>query len=270
MPFVDPDWLGLWRELVDDSLRHADACAHAKAHPHRLAKARPDPLVDFVCRMLGPEQTAIDVGAATGRWTIPLASVARRVTAVDPSPEMVEQLRHNVAQAGLQNVTIVQSAWEQAQLEAHDAVVSSHSMYGASDFAALVRSLQRAARKYCFLAIRLTSFDGVMGELCRKVRGHSHDSANAVIGYNALLSMGIYPNVLVEPVVRHWQDESHEAALLRARRHLLLTDADTRWDGWIAETLDQRLVLADGVYHWPDWMRSALIWWKVENAPEPD
>jgi len=264
MTFADPDWLGLWRELVERATRYDADAERSRHRAHRLEKDKPDPLVETVCRMLGPEQTVVEIGPATGRWTLPLARVVRRVTAIDSSPVMIQRLRHNVAEAGLDNVDIRKGAWEETDLEPHDAVLGSHSMYAASDLAAFVLSMQRASRRYCFLSLRVTSPAGVMAELSRQVHGHSHDSANFVIGYNALLSLGIFPNVLIEPAVKRWADDSLDAALRRAKRHLHLSEADTRWDAAIHETLARRLFAQDGGLRWPDWMRSALMWWEVE------
>lgn len=51
--------------------------------------------------------TVLDVGAGSGRLTLPCAARARRVIALDPSPGMRRLLADKVARRGLGNVTVV-------------------------------------------------------------------------------------------------------------------------------------------------------------------
>ena len=85
-------------------------------------------------------------------------------------------------------------------------------------------------------------------------------SVNFIVGYNALLQAGIMAHVIMEEKKRFWHNETLEKALSRVKRHLhLKTD---NYNGMIMETLKKHLVLRKGEYWWPDWMRSALIWWR--------
>ena len=264
---ANTDWLGLWRELVEASIAFGDPGSSGR-HGQRTRSRKPgskrsDPLVELVASFLTSECTVIDIGAATGRWTIPLARVAKAVTAVEPGSESVAVLRDRADQAGLGNIQIVAANWEECDLSAHDVVINSHAMYGTADLAGLVESMQLRARQTCCLAMRVVSQDGIMGELSQHIHGLLHDSANFQIGYNALLQMGIYANVRIEPVVRHWQDTSLAEAHARAKRHLRLQPDDPAHDDLIHDCLSRRLRLQEGSHVWPDWMRSGLMWWQV-------
>ena len=120
--------------------------------------------------------------------------------------------------------------------------------------------MEQYARKGCYLAVRLPSADGIIGELSLSIYGHCHDSPNAIIAYNALYVMGIYANVLVESDISQWTNGTFEQAFARAKRHLHL-GSSTAHDKLIHETLTQRLSLLNNLYVWPDGMRSALLWW---------
>jgi FkbM family methyltransferase len=63
-------------------------------------------------RLLGPESVFVDVGANQGEFTVAAAKrVPRgRVVAVEPAPELREDLAGNVERNGFRNVTIVPSA----------------------------------------------------------------------------------------------------------------------------------------------------------------
>ena len=88
-----PDWLLLWRELVEAQAR-GRAKAKVDAHPdvwrakarefHEAVQRRwslPDSSRDFIAADLEqhPGDTVLDIGAGTGAWAVFLAQRARRV-----------------------------------------------------------------------------------------------------------------------------------------------------------------------------------------------
>ncbi|MBN1191946.1 MAG: methyltransferase domain-containing protein [Dehalococcoidales bacterium] len=258
---MQTDYLQLWRELVDSSSRSLSGELMKRYKNHALQKTdRPDPLLDFVVSSLDPSCSVLDIGAGSGRWTIPLARKARSVTAVEPADDMIELLRDNIRSAGLENVRIVKSTWEEAGVAVHDVAVCAHAMYSSADLATFVRKMEKYSRRTCYLSIRLPPVDGIIGELSSAIYGRCHDSVNAVIAFNALYSMGIYCNVMVEDNIFPWANNSREEAFLRAKRHLLL-GSDDRYDGIIRDVLGRRLKLSGDRYIWPDGMRSVLLWW---------
>jgi SAM-dependent methyltransferase len=268
----EPNWIALWEELAAAFWRQvggersaaADRWSERARHFDASVKRRrdePDPLREFVLAQLTPDSTLLDIGAGTGSWTLPVARVARRVTAAEPSPSMLGVLRENVAADGLNNVGFVQGRWEEIEVEPHDFALCSHAMYTSPDLIGFVRKMERSARRRCYLVMRVPAHDGVLAELSRAIRGHPHDSPNFVVAHNALLAAGIYPNVLMEPRLRAWTNATLEEAFARAKRHLRL--ADDTYDALIRETLTRRLVRQGDGYRWPDGMRSALVWWET-------
>lgn len=261
---METDWFALWEELAI-AFRHTGSAGgeemvkRFRVREERKAE-RPDSLLDFVLARTGADATVLDIGAGTGRWTVPLARVARRVTALEPTPGMEEMLRAKVAAADLDNVDVVSSSWEDADVAPHDVVVSAHSIYLSPDLAGFVRKMERHARTACYLEIRIPPADGVVGELTRAVHGRFHDSPNAVIAFNALHSIGIYVNVLAEDALRPWTNDTFEEAFARAKRHLKL-ESSSAYDALIRKTLARRLTQTEGGYRWPDGLRSALLWW---------
>jgi len=262
---METDWLKLWRKLalVGPPTSSSELAKRYKVHAHKRNE-RPDQLLDFILREIDGETTVLDIGAGSGRWTIPLAQTAKTVTAIEPSSDMVDNLRRNIASAKLNNVQITQSSWENAIVETHDIAVCAHAMYTSPDLASFVRKIERYTTRTCYLAIRLPPFDGIIGELSLSIYGRHHDSPNAIIAYNALCSIGIYANVLVESDNYHWADTTFEEAFTRAKRHLRL-QSSTTYDTLIRDTLAKRLSLLNNCYVWPDGIRSALLWW----SPSP-
>ena len=257
---MDTDWLKLWSDLIAIKPHSPDSEPMKRYRAHASQKQqRPDPLLDFVLDYIDRRSTVLDIGAGDGRWTIPLAQKADAVCAVDPNEEMLKFLRENAETAKV-NIQIIQSSWEEAVVDSYDIAVCAHAMYSSSDLALFVNKMNKHAEKACFMALRLPPADGIIGELSNAIYSRSHDSANAVIAYNALYSMGIYSNILVENETHFWVNNTIEEAFIRAKRHLNLESVNTH-DKLIRDTLNKRLNLSNNCYVWPDGMRSALLWW---------
>jgi SAM-dependent methyltransferase len=264
---AETDWLELWTQVVT-STRHrseTEKTFDGRKHFRRDSAFRPDPLLDYVLGHLRRDQTFLDIGAGTGRWTIPAARIVRQATAIEPSDSMQEMLRENIEQAGLDNIRVIQARWETAEVEKHDIVACTHAIYETPDFAAFIRKMEASAAERCYLVMRLPPYDGIIGRLSCTINGHPYDSPNAMLAYNALYSMGIYPNVLVEHSMHHWTDSNLEAAFSRAKRHLNL-ESSGEYDDLVRSTLEQRLTFTDDTYTWPDGMRSVLLWWDTKNS----
>jgi SAM-dependent methyltransferase len=262
------DWAELWRELACSDIQASLAGeAQMLERWRRVARqldagerSLADPLLDFLLGRLTPEMTVLDIGAGIGRWTLPMAAAVRRVTAVEPLAGMRQVLTERAASRGIGNLEVVDVPWLEAHVPLHDVAVAAHATYTSGDLVAFVRKMDAHARRACYLALRVPSHDGIIGELSQRLHGRWHDSPNFIVGYNLLLASGFYPNVLMEPgPARCWTDATLEEAMARARRHLRLEDG--RHDSTIREVLCRRLRFADGAYRWPDGMRSALIWW---------
>ena len=256
------DWLELWRELATVMrARSGEWASRYEVHARRQAPEKPDPLIDFGLRNLSRHSTVLDIGAGGGRWTIPAARIARSVTAVEPSATMRDILQQNITAAGLDNIQIVPALWQEATIEPHDVVVAAHAMNSSPEFVDFVAKMERNARERCYIALHLPPSNGVINELSLSIYGRRYDSPNAIVAYNALYTLGIYANVLVEDGIARWENATLEEAFTRAKRHLRLESSDTH-DKLVRDTLTRRLTFQNNLYVWPDGMRSALLWWR--------
>jgi SAM-dependent methyltransferase len=109
------------------------------------------PVCDAVLEILGallqPGDTVLDVGAGTGRYALPLARVARRVTALDPSQAMLAQLREKMEAQDVPNIDFLESTLEDAELAPHDLVLAAWSLYRQRDILASLHKLVQTARR---------------------------------------------------------------------------------------------------------------------------
>ena len=60
--------------------------------------------------------TVLDVGCGPGRLTIPLAKIAKSVTAVDLSKGMLEVAKRRAKEEGLDNITFVNKFWRETKI----------------------------------------------------------------------------------------------------------------------------------------------------------
>ena len=276
-----PDWLLLWKELVEAHARRhkptADGAtpdiwyARARAYHNAVQQrwSQPDSSREFIAADLRehPGETVLDIGAGTGAWTVFLAQVARQVTAVDPSPAMLRVLRENVAEAALSNVTIIEGGWPEVDVAPHDVAFCSHALYGVADFATAVQRMVTVARRRCYLLLRIVTPDSVMAQAAQHIWGQPYDSPNFQVAYNALLQTGIFANVLLEDsgFWRPWTHDSLEEALDDVKWRFNLVEDDTH-DTFLRDLLAQHLTEVDGQWVWPRGTRSALVYWDVSKV----
>jgi SAM-dependent methyltransferase len=274
------DWISLWDELV-----RVQNCGYA--HDKRLDKPdhwqnrakefddhvrrrwqQADSSRTFILSQLDalPGATVLDIGAGTGAWEMLLARHVSRITAVEPSPAMLQVLHSNLESEKITNVEIVEDTWPHAQVGVHDFTLCSHAMYGFPDFVLFIQSIAAVTRHLCFLLIRAPTMDGVMAEAARHVWGHPYDSPNYQVALNALLQMGIFPNVVMEDLGRWepWASESLEDARDQIKRRLGLSQT-TEHDDFLLDLAQRRLTREDHTYVWPRAMRTALVYWAVAS-----
>ena len=273
------DWAALWKELVwrrgwnyqrDESpdshdLWRVRATQFDESVRRRWAK--PDSSRALILSMLDaiPGATVLDIGAGTGQWAILMASHAARVTAVERSPSMLNVMRENLDVHNVTNVDIVQDVWPLTSIGTHDFTLCSHAMYGFYDFPTTIRSIQAVTRQMCFLLMRAPTMDSVMAEASLRVWGNPYDSANYQVAFNALLQMGIFPNVIMEDsgLWGPWVSKNLDEALLEIKHRIGLVDTKEH-DEFLLDLLMRRLTYVDDTYVWPRGMRTALIFWPVQ------
>jgi FkbM family methyltransferase len=260
------EWLKLWNELTisNSQIKSQSKMLRYQAHARKRVE-RPDTLLDFIITLMDAQDTVLEIGPGNGRWTIPIAHKVKSVTAVEPGPDMAEILSENIQMVNLHNVEIIREAWEKADPGKYDFCLCAHAMYNSTDLEKFVTKMEAHANKLCALSIRIPPADGVMSELSAMIYGNRHDSPDAIIAYNALYDLAIYADVKVEEQIVNWTNDTLEEAFRRAKRHLRVEET-LQFDSDIKSTLQRKLVLSDGLYKWPDGMRSALLYWKPRSG----
>lgn len=148
------DWAERWRRLVVDregaSHGHSDPLYWDRRAPTfaRSTSARADQFLDVLGPWISNRRTLIDVGAGAGRHAAPLAARMEWVTAVEPS----EGMRSHIPPVS--NMTVVASAWEDAEVAPADIVICSHVLYGVAGVVPFTEKMERSARERVFIMLR--------------------------------------------------------------------------------------------------------------------
>jgi len=272
------DWDALWRELserrFDRTHKQADQPQSDewanRAHEFQAKVCRrwekPDSSRDFLLTQIDGDTTVLDIGSGPGAWSLLASKTAKRVTALDPSPSMLAILKHIITEQGIDNIDTVQAAWPGAKVAQHDLSFCSHAMYMTPHLPAFIQAMNAVTRRRCFFLMRAPVLDGPMAIASQRVWGHPHDSNNFIIAYNILIEMGIYANVLMEDTGDWgaWKNASLDEALFELKRKLGIA-GPSEHDDYLLGLLRKRLTQDDGVYVWPPSMRSALVYWHVND-----
>jgi SAM-dependent methyltransferase len=208
---ADIDWVEHWRRLVQD--RSAAAGSHSDptywdrraASFARSTRTRVDDFLAVVAPYTSARKTLIDVGAGAGRHALPLAERLEWVTAVEPSEGMRAQI------PARDNMTVVASMWEDAEVAPADLVICAHVLYGVEEPAPFITKLGRSARERVFVMLR----EGQIPHPAAIIRDRLLGSRGPRLPqfsdlFMLLLQMGIAPDVnfISYPIVQRYADLS--------------------------------------------------------------
>jgi SAM-dependent methyltransferase len=190
------DWETNWKEIVRE--RAAGAATHAdpgywdrRARSFaRSTQTRKDDFLNVIEPYLSPRKTLIDAGAGAGRHAVPLAQRLEWVTAVEPS----EGMRALIAPQD--NMTVVASTWEDAEVAPADLVISSHVLYGVADPKAFIEKLERSARERVFIMLRQSELPHPAAAMRKRLHGDAGPRMPRFSDlFMLLIEMGIAPDV---------------------------------------------------------------------------
>lgn len=280
---LDPvDWFARWRAMVrrrdaqvealTDRAPSGDYWGRRASTFHQqtraAADAAPDPFLALVLARVDGVTTVLDVGAGTGRHTLPLARRARGVRALEPSEAMRRFLQEEIAARRLTNVEVLAQAWPARGIEAADVVICAHVLYPIAELEPFLRGLDHAARRGCFLLLRSDGFP-VWEEYWRRVRGQDRlPEPGLVEAYNACCQIGLRPNVTMFEAEMTMEWPSVEEALHDLATRLFMTESSPLHPR-LREAVTQDLhPTAGGCGIGPYRTRQGVLWWD-KPAPRP-
>ncbi len=213
MEYRKIDWNDVWKELMITQQR-LDKTGDKNAHWNKKENAerfwkrtqqnpeRTDSALNDL--HLTSESRILDIGSGPGRLTIPIAKKVSHVTAVEPASGMMELLKVNLEQHGIDNVSCVSKRWENLDVEAdldapYDVVIASFSL-GMPDIKEAIQKMEQASSKYVYLYwfAGTTPWEEHSINLWPSLYGTNYvPGPKCDVLYNVLYNMEIYPDMHV-------------------------------------------------------------------------
>ena len=213
---------------------------------------------------IGPDTTILDIGAGAGRLAVPLARIAGKVTAIEPSSGMLGLLVRNAEDAGLDNITGIMKRWEDIEagvdVGKHDLVLACHSL-GMLEIRKALTKMNMLAEKYVciydFGGRRVWDFS----DLWPRLYGEEFVPGPCYIYLvNLLYSMGINANVEVKTHRSEQRYGDMDEALKETKIKLGITGDEK--DGIIRNYLEEIWREENGeLVHTHDF-EEVMLWWQ--------
>jgi SAM-dependent methyltransferase len=147
---------------------YAPVASAFKADPHRAD----EPLLDVLRSLVQPDETWIDVGAGGGRYTLPIALLARRVYAIEPSAGMRTALAEAAAEYGIDNLEIIDERWPgESKAPVADVAFISHVGYDIAEIGGFLDAMDAHASRLCVNVMLRDAPIGDWAPLWRAVHG---------------------------------------------------------------------------------------------------
>ena len=152
----DREQVERFREVPDGRDFYAPVRSIFRADPDRTD----EPVLDALRAMVAPGETWLDIGAGAGRYALPLARLAGRVIALDPSESMLDALREDAAEHGIDNVETVHGRWPPdastpelgaalGPFPCADVALIAHVGYDVEAIVPFVEAMEAATRRLC-------------------------------------------------------------------------------------------------------------------------
>ena len=229
-----------WRKLVQGRLGEMERLQPGRgalnagfwdSRARRFAKRLPvssvagDPLYRHLRRVTGRRSTVLDAGAGTGRFALALAPHVASVTAVDASARMLDICRREAKARGLDNVTVVHSRWEAADVAPADVAFSSFVVTLVPDAARFLTKLDAMATQRAILYLGAYTADAIMDPLWRHFHGTPRKPGPTYLdAVDVLRELGFRPEVEVAEVATRGRFKSVADAAKDYRDQLCLPD----------------------------------------------
>jgi ubiquinone/menaquinone biosynthesis C-methylase UbiE len=208
-----------------------------------------------------PPASVLEIASGVGAVTLPLASRAFHLTALEPAEAMARLLQENIRANGADNVGIVVEDFAtyaaKAEDDAFDLVLLCHAAWQFPNIVRLVREMSRLSRSFCCLADTMgTGYAGAQ-DLHHRLSLKTPTLDRSLYLFNVLHELGCPANLAP---VRHLMRRSSASA------RAMWTNLVSKYREVSPE--DERIIddhvasrCVDGIYQSPGTI--ALMWWRV-------
>lgn len=218
--------------------------------------------------IINSNSEVLDIGAGPGTFVIPFAKKVKKITAVEPSKEMVGRIRKNAQEEGVKKFEIINKEWQKVDIseiaKKYDLVISSIVLWIFKNVWEQLKRMEQAAKGYCCVVTGTGEWNGEEQKLWHKIMGDIKKPSYSEypLIYNLLYSKGRYPNV----DIIHYDSERSIENKIRHRKLF--------FEKYIEVTPDIEQMIKDHVLakskggKYREEGRAAVIWWNVQETEE--
>ena len=230
-----------------------------RADPHRTGEE----LLDRLRALVRPDETWMDIGAGGGRYALPIALLAKRVYAVEPSAGMRDALAASIGEHGIENVEVFDERWPgESRAPVADVSLLGHIGYDIADIGPFLDQMEAHTRRMCVAVLFEASPIADFAPLWLPVHGEDRIVLPGMRELTALLfARGTVPqiSIITLPPRTH---PSREALLASVRRPLWVLEG-TPEDERLRAAVDQLAIEVDGGFALrPQPRRLGIVTWE--------
>ncbi|MGD6852046.1 MAG: class I SAM-dependent methyltransferase [Candidatus Bathyarchaeia archaeon] len=209
---------------------------------------------------LSSEDRVLDVGAGTGRMTLPMAKRAKQVTALESSQKMLAILRENAQKQHIHNIGYINESLEQLNVNnSYDWVVASFSLFMYNIESALAK-MNGLASRGVYLFLSASPWMDI--ELQKAVNEGLNVWSDFIFIYNILYDNGIPANVEIWDYQLKQNFADLESAVSKLSQTYRIPASNTdKLRGY----LKTKIVEENGKLFYNRERKAATIWWTTNQ-----
>jgi SAM-dependent methyltransferase len=220
--------------------------------------------------MLTKDMRVLDVGSGPGTLALPLAPLARDVTAIEPGAGMAAVLREQCREQGIKNVSCIQKRWEEIDptrdLDGpYDLVIASLSLTMEDIRAALLKMDTVSCGQVClYWFVDMPFWERMYADLWQPLHGSTYyPGPKTDCLFEVLYEAGIYANVEMMPLTKEYRFSSRDemTAFFRGRFRVETPEQERVLDAYLAPLVrqaDNEVVISGNSTY-------AKIWWETTD-----
>jgi SAM-dependent methyltransferase len=223
----------------------------------------PPPTIEVVSRLAGKGGSVLDIGAGTGRASLPLAALGHPVTAVEKSSDMATALRQEAALVP-GSYRVLEVEWP-AEVDHADVVMAAHVVYDVADIDTFLQAMQDHARRAVVLELTESHPWTPLGPYYRALHGIDRPSGPTTDDLVSVIDelIGRRPEVMRwERPGGTWFESWDEIIELYGRRLVLPADRRSEVRPLLEPDVEEdggRFTVGASV------RRLATVWWLVDD-----
>ncbi len=187
--------------------------------------------------IVGENKELLEFGAGTGKFTLPISAVSKKITALDFSQDMLDILADKLAKQKIKNVNLLKGKFETSDLPEVDAIYSINANYRIFNIdEALVKMIRLARERVCMVWTmqQRSMYDCLLKQTKVKGIGRLQEYIHLI---NILYQMGIDANlemmtvinpILLEDINRHYQEINTLASEYNLDSQFLMSEFEKR------------------------------------------